>query len=116
MDKRVTNEKTAPVPVVGETGEQPLCNKHNEIIADLNAISMTELYEKVYPPKLPVVDGFLNCGTYLFVGAPKVGKSFFMAQLAYHVSMGIPLWDYPVRQGSVLYLALEDEDVYKRQL
>ena len=47
--------------------------------------------------------------TYLFVGAPKVGKSFFMAQLGYHVSMGLDLWDYPVRKGTVLYLALEDD-------
>lgn len=109
MEERVTKEKTVPNPTVGAAGEQSLCNKHNEIIADLEAISMTELYEKVYPPKFPVVDGFLNCGTYLFVGAPKVGKSFFMAQLAYHVSMGIPLWDYTVRQGAVLYLALEDD-------
>lgn len=31
-----------------------------------------------------------------------------MAQLAYHVSMGLPLWDKPVQQGTVLYLALED--------
>lgn len=109
MEERLAKEKTAPVPAVGAAGEQPLCNKHNKIIPDLAAISMTELYENVYPPKLPVVDGFLNCGTYLFVGAPKVGKSFFMAQLAYHVSMGITLWDYPVRQGTVLYLALEDD-------
>ena len=55
------------------------------------------------------MEGLIDAGTYLFVGAPKVGKSFFMAQLAYHVSMGIPLWDYKVRQGSVLYLALEDD-------
>lgn len=38
-----------------------------------------------------------------------MGKSFFMAQLGYHVSRGIPLWDYPVNQGTVLYLALEDD-------
>ena len=31
-----------------------------------------------------------------------------MAQLAYHVSMGLSLWGYEVRQGTVLYLALED--------
>ena len=48
-------------------------------------------------------------GTYLFAGAPKVGKSFLMAQLAYHVSMGLPLWGYPVHKGTVLYLALEDD-------
>ena len=49
---------------------------------------------------------------YLFVGSPKIGKSFFMAQLAYHVSTGTPLWDYPVKKGTVLYLALEDD--YRR--
>lgn len=51
----------------------------------LQIVSMTELYDTVYPPRTPVVDGFLYGGTYLFVGAPKVGKSFFMGQLAYHV-------------------------------
>lgn len=35
-----------------------------------------------------------------------------MAQLAYHVSTGTPLWNYPVRKGTVLYLALEDD--YRR--
>ena len=64
--------------------------------------------DRVYPGRPPVVDGLLYAGTYLFVGAPKVGKSFLMAQLAYHVSMGLSLWGYEVRQGTVLYLALED--------
>ena len=32
-----------------------------------------------------------------------------MAQLGYHVSMGIPLWGFPVTKGTVLYLALEDD-------
>lgn len=75
----------------------------------LREISMTELYDQVYEPKAPVVDGLIYPGTYIFAGSPKVGKSFFMAQLAYHVAAGIPLWDYPVRQGTVLYLALEDD-------
>ena len=38
-----------------------------------------------------------------------MGKSFFMAQLAYHISTGQKLWDYDVHQGTVLYLALEDD-------
>lgn len=33
-----------------------------------------------------------------------------MAQLGYHVSKGISLWNYPVTQGAVLYLALEDTE------
>lgn len=78
----------------------------------LNTISMTELFGTPFETKPPIVEGMLYRGTYLFVGAPKVGKSFLVAQLAYHVSMGLPLWDYPVRHGTVLYLALEDN--YRR--
>ena len=120
---------TAPVSSVGADGAQPQLKNYNEIIANetaqinlqaaqnpeksgsggLQTVSMTELYDTLYPPRTPVVDGVLYGGTYLFVGAPKVGKSFFMGQLAYHVAMGLPLWDYPVRKGTVLYLALEDD-------
>ena len=120
---------TAPVLSVGADRAQPQLKNHNEIIANetaqinlqaaqnlkksgsggLQTVSMTELYDTVYLPRTPIVEGFLYGGTYLFVGAPKVGKSFFMGQLAYHVAMGLPLWDYPVRKGTVLYLALEDD-------
>ena len=126
MEKMKT---TAPVSSVGADGVQPNVKNHNEIIANsqeqinqqatknpeksgndgLHTMSMPELYDTVFVPRVPIVDGFLYGGTYFFVGAPKVGKSFFMAQLAYHVAMGIPLWDYPVRKGTVLYLALEDD-------
>ena len=77
--------------------------------AYLHTVSMNELYETVYQSRPPVIDGLLYSGTYLFAGAPKVGKSFFMAQLAYHISTGQPLWNYKVHQGTVLYLALEDD-------
>ena len=77
--------------------------------AYLPTISMSELYQNVYQGRPPIIDGLLYPGTYLFAGAPKVGKSFLMAQLAYHVSMGLPLWGYPVHKGTVLYLALEDD-------
>ncbi len=75
----------------------------------LKTVSMTELYETIYMSKPPLIDGLLNTGTYLFVGAPKLGKSFLMEQLAYHISTGTPLWGYQVRKGAVLYLALEDD-------
>lgn len=128
---------TAPIASVGADVEQPLQNfKTNQSIADLpgkgnlqatnnaenttkstnkknpddlETVSMMELYDTAYPPKLPIVDGLLYNGTYLFVGSPKIGKSFFMAQIGYHVSKGIPLWGFSVRQGTVLYLALEDD-------
>ena len=77
--------------------------------AYLHTVSLTELYETTYESRPPVIDGLLYSGAYLFVGAPKVGKSFLMAQLAYHVSTGQKLWDSDVNQGTVLYLALEDD-------
>lgn len=74
----------------------------------LKTVSMNELYETTYDSKPPLIDGLLYAGTYLFVGGSKLGKSFFMAQLAYHISTGKPLWNYTTRKGTVLYLALED--------
>ena len=78
----------------------------------MKTVTMQELYQEIYSKKPPVIEGLLYQGAYLFVGSPKIGKSFFMAQLAYHVSTGTPLWDYPVKKGTVLYLALEDD--YRR--
>lgn len=127
------NKAAVPDSSIGVDVEQPLPYKDNEIITDskkqinqqatnnvianvvtggendLKTISMEELYDTAYPPRVPIVEGLIFNGTYLFVGAPKVGKSFFMAQLGYHVSMGIPLWGFPVTKGTVLYLALEDD-------
>ncbi len=130
-----TNEKsTVPIPPVGTDGEQPLSKNSDLSIADdfskinddlgfedlvrkmrrmndpafMNTFTMNELYETTYESRPPIIDGLLYPGTFLFVGAPKVGKSFLMAQLAYHVSVGLGLWDYTVNKGTVLYLALED--------
>lgn len=75
----------------------------------LKTVSMSELFDTAYPSRLPIIDGLLYPGTYLFVGAPKLGKSFLMAQLAYHISTGTPLWNFTIREGTVLYLALEDD-------
>jgi RecA-family ATPase len=77
---------------------------------NLDTITMNELFDTVYSPKAPIIDGLLYRGVYLFAGAPKVGKSFAMAQLGYHISVGKELWGKKVRQGTVLYLALEDNN------
>ena len=78
----------------------------------LHTVSMTELYQTAYKSRPPIIDGLLYAGAYILAGAPKIGKSFLVAQLAYHVSTGIPLWNYSVHGGTVLYLALEDD--YRR--
>ena len=75
----------------------------------LDTITMNELFDARYNPKPPIIEGLLYRGVYLFVGAPKIGKSFAMAQIGYHVSGGKELWGRKVRKGTVLYLALEDD-------
>ncbi len=135
MDELKT-KAAVPIPPVGAGGEQPVQKTTGLSIAEdltennppeqtleeklrlmqrmsdpayLHTVSMSELYETVYQSRPPVIDGLLYSGAYLFAGAPKVGKSFLMAQLAYHVSTGLPLWGYTVHKGTVLYLALEDD-------
>ena len=76
---------------------------------ELDTISLAELYDTIYRRRPPIIEGLLHTGTYILAGAPKIGKSFLVAQIAYHVSTGRPLWGYTVRQSTVLYLALEDD-------
>lgn len=76
----------------------------------LKTVSMSALYDTDFETQTALIDGLLYQGTYLFVGSPKVGKSFMMAQLAYHISTGTPLWNYRVRNATVLYFALEMEE------
>ena len=58
----------------------------------LRTISMTELYQTAYQSRPPIIDGLLYAGAYILAGAPKIGKSFLVAQIAYHVSTGEALW------------------------
>ncbi len=114
-------EKTAWDSSAATDDKQSLCNSNNSITENendfniddenyldyfkkidspdsLNTITMNKLYDTVYSPKAPLIDGLLYGGTYLFVGAPKVGKSFAMAQIGYHISCGKDLWNKKVRQ------------------
>lgn len=126
---------TAPNPSVGADEGQSL-NKNTNIIPDcygenngldaelqayfreqqqrndpayLPTVTLNELMEQVYQGRGSIVENLLYTGAYLLAGAPKIGKSFLVAQLAYHVSVGRPIWGYRVKQGAVLYLALEDD-------
>lgn len=76
---------------------------------ELQTLSMPELYDTEFPVPQPIIQDLLYPGLYILAGAPKIGKSFLMAQLAYHVARGEQLWNSPVQQSGVLYLALEDK-------
>ena len=75
----------------------------------LNTITYNDLMDEVLPYRRVVIEGMMSTGAYLLAGAPKIGKSFLVAQIAYHVSTGKELWGNVVHGGTVLYLALEDD-------
>ena len=131
----ITKETTARNPSVGADGGQP-SKTHTLSIAEteeefnenfvesqeffrrlqraqdpdfLNTVSYNELMEETLPCRKAVIEGLLGTGVYMLVGAPKIGKSFLVALVAYRVSTGTDLWCYRVHGGTVLYLALEDD-------
>ena len=78
--------------------------------AYLHTVTLDELMDNVFEVKSAVIENLLYTGAYILAGAPKIGKSFLVAQIAHHVSTGQDLWGYKVHQGTVLYLALEDDE------
>ena len=139
MTDEKKEKMTALIPSVGaDGGQSPLCNEtiltdnqqdgnHQSVEMEemeawlrqmrqmnspdyLHTVWLTELYDTVYRSRMPVIENLLYTGAYILAGAPKIGKSFLVAQFAHHVSTGQPIWEYEIKQpGAVLYLALEDD-------
>ncbi|EGJ47377.1 hypothetical protein HMPREF0866_00317 [Ruminococcaceae bacterium D16] len=76
----------------------------------LHTVTLDELLDNVFEGKSAVIENLLYTGAYILAGAPKIGKSFLVAQIAHHVSSGQDLWGYKTHRGTVLYLALEDDE------
>lgn len=75
----------------------------------LQAVSMSEMYETVYQSQPAVIEDFLYPGLCVLAGDSKIGKSFLVSQIAFHVATGKEFWNKSVSKGTVLYLALEDQ-------
>ena len=85
-----------------------VCRKLGVAIPVLPTITAKELMEKEFPPRVELIEGMLGPGLYILAGAPKIGKSWLVLQIAHHISTGTPLWDRRVSRHAVLYLCLED--------
>ena len=119
QSKQINSENSIPTleTEINEEIENPeekleeMCRRIQRMVDPnyLNTISMTELFQTPYKSRPPIIEGLLYAGAYILAGAPKIGKSFLVAQIAYHVSTGKKLWEYEAHQGTVLYLALEDD-------
>jgi RecA-family ATPase len=75
----------------------------------LKTVSMSALYDTDFETTKRTYRRSALSGNLLVRRFSEVGKSFMMAQLAYHISTGTPLWNYRVRKATVLYFALEDD-------
>lgn len=76
----------------------------------LRTIRSDELMTRCYPRRRFLVDTLLTPGLAVLAGSPKVGKSWLVLHLCMQVAKGEPFLGMNVSQGSVLYIALEDDN------
>lgn len=77
----------------------------------LNTIDGATLMNCPLQPLNFVVDTFISQGLHILAGSPKVGKSWLALWLAVTVAKGENVWGMPVKQGTTLYLCLEDSQL-----
>lgn len=74
----------------------------------VTGMTMRELMSSTFKPKRMIIDGLLPVGCIVFVGAPKVGKSWMVYQAGRSIDADIDFMGRKVEKGDVLYMALED--------
>lgn len=79
---------------------------------ELRTVDAQWLMQQPFKEPEWIIEDLMPTGLHLLTGAPKVGKSWLVLDLALKVSSGEPLWGFATRKCGVLYLALED--VYTR--
>ena len=77
----------------------------------LSTIDGETLMSKPLQPLNFVVDTLISQGLHILAGSPKVGKSWLALWLAVTVAKGESVWGLPVKQGTTLYLCLEDSQL-----
>ena len=77
-------------------------------VQPLNTIDGETLLSIPMEPPNFVVDSLISQGLHILAGAPKVGKSWLALWLATTIAKGEPVWNLQTKQGTTLYLCLED--------
>ena len=80
----------------------------NEPIPKLRTVDGAALMSQPLRPPNFVVETLLSQGLHILAGSPKVGKSWLALWLAVTVAKGEPVWNLASKQGTTLYLCLED--------
>ena len=81
---------------------------NNKMNHPLITVDGRTLMDRPLQPPNFVVDTLLAQGLHILAGSPKVGKSWLALWLAVTVAKGEPVWNMSTKQGTTLYLCLED--------
>lgn len=74
----------------------------------LTVIDGETLMDLKLPPTKFCVETLLPQGVSMLGGAPKIGKSWMVLDLCIRIAKGDSIWNLPTKQGTTLYLCLED--------
>lgn len=109
--RKVFNTLAAADPNIGKMMKEPEGLIKAAGPPQPRVINAVTLVDKIFAPINWVVPEILPEGVFLFAGKPKMGKSWLAFNLAIAVaSGGRALGTIKVQLGSVLYLALEDNE------
>lgn len=86
-------------------------DESNDVVGLLDGLRTGDwLHEQDFPPVCWTLPGVIPEGSTLFVGPPKIGKSWFLLALCLALALGGRVLGLQVDRRPVLYLALEDGD------
>ena len=74
----------------------------------LKTVNGETLMNTYIPPMEFIVDGLIGQGLHILSGKPKIGKSWMALLLCLKVATGEKFWNFETKQGTALYLCLED--------
>ena len=81
---------------------------NNKMNHPLITVDGRTLMDRPLEPPNFVVDTLISQGLHILAGSPKGGKSWLALWLAVTVAKGEPVWNMTTKQGTTLYLCLED--------
>ena len=81
---------------------------HNKMNHPLITVDGRTLMDRPLEPPNFVVDTLISQGLHILAGSPKVGKSWLSLWLSVMVAKDEPVWGMSMKQGTTLYLCLED--------
>ena len=73
-----------------------------------NSVDGDTLLDMDLPATKFVIKDLLPQGLAIIGGSPKVGKSWLMLDWCVRIAKGEKIWNFPVTQGTTLYVSLED--------